>query len=69
MAFYAMMMLGMAPLGALLSGQLAQEIGAPKTIALNGIGCLIAGLLFSRRVAHLKKTVHSLFTPEEPVTR
>ena len=40
MAVYTMMFLGMAPLGALLAGALAERLGAPLTLALGGVGCI-----------------------------
>ncbi len=36
MAVYSMMFMGMAPIGALLSGALAEHIGAPWTLAIGG---------------------------------
>ena len=40
MSLYAMMFMGMAPLGALLAGTLAARIGAPATVAAGGAICL-----------------------------
>src|ERR1700675_3481077 len=37
MAVYSMMFMGMAPIGALISGALADHIGAPWTVTLGGI--------------------------------
>ena len=42
MSVYSMMFMGMAPIGALLSGTLAHRLGAPLTVALGGGGCLAA---------------------------
>jgi len=47
MSIYAMMFLGMAPLGGLLAGVLAHRLGAPHTVALGGLGCLVCGALFT----------------------
>ena len=47
MAIYAMMFLGMAPLGGLLAGFLAHHLGAPVTVALGGACCVLCGGLFS----------------------
>lgn len=55
MAAYAMMFMGMAPLGSLLAGTMAHMLGAPKTVALNGMVCIIGGLIFAaclNRVSH-----------------
>ena len=42
MAVYSMMFMGMAPLGSLLAGVLAQHIGAQWTVAIGGL-CAIGG--------------------------
>jgi MFS family permease len=47
MALYAMMFLGMAPLGGLLAGLLAHRLGAPLTVALGGCGCVVCGCAFT----------------------
>jgi MFS family permease len=46
MAVYTMMFLGMAPLGALLAGALAERLGAPLTLALGGVGCMLGAGAF-----------------------
>jgi len=46
MSVYSMMFMGMAPLGALLAGTLAGYIGAPQTVALGGLVCVIAAIVF-----------------------
>jgi len=47
MSIYAMMFLGMAPVGGLLAGLLAHRLGAPLTVALGGLGCLLCGCAFT----------------------
>jgi len=47
MAIYAMMFLGMAPLGGLLAGVIAHHLGAPLTVALGGIACVVCGGAFT----------------------
>jgi MFS family permease len=46
MAIYTATFMGMAPLGALLSGTLAHRIGAPLTVGLGGAICMLAGVGF-----------------------
>lgn len=46
MATFSMMILGMVPFSALLSGSLAELAGARLTIALGGVACLLAAILF-----------------------
>jgi len=52
MALYSMMFLGMAPFGALLSGILANLMGAPSTVALGGAVCIVGAVVFR---SHLPK--------------
>jgi MFS family permease len=47
MSIYAMMFLGMAPLGGLLAGVLAHRLGAPVTVALGGLCCVACGGAFT----------------------
>lgn len=54
MAVYSMMLLGMAPLGALFAGFLAQRIGAPLTVVIGGAACGAASLVFGSRLSSLR---------------
>jgi MFS family permease len=54
MALYAMMFMGMAPFGALLGGALAERAGAPITIAVGGIACLVGAIWFGRELPELR---------------
>ena len=47
--FYGMMFMGMAPIGSLLAGWLGGRIGAPYTVAIGAVICIIAALIFNRR--------------------
>jgi MFS family permease len=49
MSLYAMMFLGMSPLGSLLAGWLADRIGAPVTVAIGGLVSCLGGLAFARK--------------------
>ena len=48
MALYSMMFMGMAPFGALFGGALAQRAGAPITVAVGGVACMMGALWFAR---------------------
>ncbi|MDE3245448.1 MAG: MFS transporter [Acidobacteriota bacterium] len=65
MSVYSMMFMGMAPIGALLGGTLAQHLGAPLTVALGGVGCLLAGLVFTFRLPQWKQGAQTLYRSEE----
>ena len=52
MAVYSMMFMGMAPIGALFGGALAEHLGAPMTVAIGGLACLAGAGWFA---LHLPK--------------
>ena len=60
MAVYSMMFLGMAPIGALLSGTVADRIGAPWTVALGGIGAIIGAAIFARNLPKIRVEAREL---------
>lgn len=65
MAVYSMMFLGMAPLGALLAGWLAERVGAANTVALGGAGCVLSALIFSLRLPALRREARKLLAVGE----
>ncbi len=77
MAVYAMMFMGMAPLGALLAGWLADRIGAPATVASGGACCVVAAAVFATRLPRLRQQARELIiaqqmaagTPAEQLTQ
>ncbi|WP_438037429.1 MFS transporter [Sorangium sp. So ce128] len=77
MAVYAMMFMGMAPLGALLAGWLAGKIGAPATVASGGACCVAAAAVFAARLPGLRQQARELIiaqqmaagTPSEQLTQ
>jgi MFS family permease len=54
MAVYSMVFMGMAPLGALLAGVLADRTGAPAIVALGGLLCIAAGGIFATRLPTIR---------------
>ena len=55
MSVYSMMFMGLAPLGSLLAGTLAGMIGAPQTVALGGVVCIVTALIFGYLAAPLQE--------------
>lgn len=47
-SFYAMAFLGMAPVGGLIAGSLAGQLGAPATAMIDGACCLLGTLALMR---------------------
>jgi len=68
MSFYAMSFMGMAPFGNLIAGSLASTIGAPNTVLLCGLACLVGALLFARRLPSLRAAVRPIYARMEAVT-
>jgi MFS family permease len=61
MSFYSMAFLGMAPIGSLLAGALADHIGPAHTLFMGGVGCLFAALLFAYRRVAMRKLIHPIY--------
>ena len=55
MSLYTMSFAGIAPLGSLLAGALADKIGAITTLIIGGALCLVAAILFFPKVQSLNK--------------
>jgi len=50
MSFYSMAFMGTAPFGSLIAGSLASRIGAPNTLILGGIACILGAIAFTRQL-------------------
>jgi MFS family permease len=60
MAVYSMMFMGMAPLGSLLSGALADKIGATWTVAIGGLGAIGGAAVFARHLPKIRVEARQL---------
>src|ERR1700678_2385952 len=54
MAVYSMMFMGMAPIGALLGGALAERLGAPVTVAIGGLASVAAPCWFGMHLPKIR---------------
>jgi MFS family permease len=61
MSYYAMAFYGSAPIGSLLAGILAQKIGAPHTILVTGMFCVLGSIWFAYEVPKLKKAMNPIY--------
>ena len=50
MALYTMMFMGMAPFGALVAGGAAHRFGAPTSVAVSGLVCIVAAIICGRQL-------------------
>jgi len=61
MSFYTMAFIGTAPFGSLLAGSVAEKIGAPNTLLIGGLGCVIGALWFQRALPRLRQFVRPIY--------
>jgi len=61
MSLYAMAFMGTVPFGSLLGGAVAAKIGAPHTILLSGVCCVIGAVMFARELPELRKLIHPIY--------
>lgn len=61
MAFYSVAVLGTQPIGSLVAGVVAERIGAPRTILIGGIACIVTGAWFAYRRPSLATYVRPIY--------
>jgi len=61
MAFYSLSFLGMMPLGQLLAGVASRQVGPSWTVAVGGVLCIAAAIVFSRRLPTLRALVRPIY--------
>lgn len=60
MSLYTMAFLGILPFGNLAAGALASKIGAPNTIMIGGIFCVLGSLIFAKQLPALSRLARPL---------
>ena len=61
MSFYTMAFMGMVPFGSLLAGSLAHRIGAPATVMIGGLSCMLGSFLFARQLPAFRKMIRPIY--------
>ena len=61
MSYYTMAFVGMAPFGSLLAGTLAHAIGAPRTVIVSGVACILGALWFWSRLPAIRKDIRPIY--------
>jgi MFS family permease len=61
MSYYTMAFVGMAPFGSLLAGTLAHLVGAPCTVIVSGIACIIGGCWFWLQLPNIRKDMRPIY--------
>jgi len=67
MAVYAMMLMGMAPIGAFFGGALADRLGAPRTVAVGAVACVVAASWFGWRLPTIRVEARKLILAQSMV--
>ncbi len=67
MAVYSMMFMGMTPFGSFFAGAIAEHAGAPLTVAIGALGCLIATGIFARSLSGIRRDARRLLAAGEIV--
>src|SRR5581483_5968463 len=65
MSVYSMMFMGMAPIGALLAGAVAERWGAPFTVGVGGVICILAAGIFWMRLPALRAPARELIVAQQ----
>ena len=68
MAIYAMMFMGMSPIGALVEGWIAERIGAPYTVTIGGAVCVAGAIVFNIRLPKLRVMARQLIEAQQVET-
>jgi MFS family permease len=61
MSYYTMAFVGMAPFGSLLAGTMAHVIGAPRTVMVSGVACILGSLWFWTQLKTIRKDMRPIY--------
>jgi MFS family permease len=68
MSLYTMSFLGTIPFGNLVGGALARHIGAPLTLVIDGIVCIIGSIYFAKQLPNLRHLVRAIYIERGIIT-
>jgi len=57
MSLYTMAFMGTAPFGSLLAGSLAKMVGVPYTFLIEGVCCIVGGLIFFSKLPRISEAI------------
>jgi MFS family permease len=61
MAFYTMAFVGTMPFGSLIAGAFADRFGAPTTLLVGGVACIVGAGVFLARLPALRRLVQPIY--------
>jgi len=62
MSYYTMSFMGMAPFGSLLAGGVASRHGAPATLLVSGLCCIVGAVWFVLQLKSIRSAVRPIYT-------
>jgi len=65
MSVYSMMFMGMAPFGGLFAGLVAHRLGAPLTLTVGGLACLVGSAMFGVYLPGLRSEARQLIIAQQ----
>ena len=65
MSLYTVTFLGLSPFGSLLMGSIARHVGVPVTFAIGGAVCVVASIVFGRRLSVLREEIKARAVADE----
>jgi MFS family permease len=61
MSFYTLAFMGTMPFGSLFAGSIASKIGAPHTLLISGIACIIGALFFTTKLPMIRNEIRPIY--------
>jgi MFS family permease len=61
MSYYTVAFVGMSPFGSLLAGTLATAVGAPWTVIISGISCIVGAFWFWTQMKTVRKSMRPIY--------
>lgn len=61
MSYYTLALLGLAPIGSLLTGIAGNAIGAPKTVMISGVACIAGGMWFWSQLGRTRAEILPIY--------
>jgi MFS family permease len=61
MSFYSMAFMGMAPIGSLIAGIAATHIGAPHTLMIGGVLCILGAGWFALHLPAIRSSIRPIY--------
>jgi MFS family permease len=61
MSYYTIAFVGMAPFGSLMAGTLAHAIGAPHTVVISGVFCILGAAWFYSQMPQVRREMKPIY--------